>query len=247
MPTKAQFKFIRSLQSRKVRDELSVFVAEGPKVVEELMAEGRLQVQDVFATPRWAAEHGAAVERRGGAMVEISDADLDRLSGLATGNQVLAVFSKPRFPGEIDFRGHISLVLDGVQDPGNVGTIIRSADWFGLKYVVCGPGCADPFNSKVIQSTMGSIARVQVIQETDLTDFLEAYSPIAVVAATLDGKPVAEMPRLKSAFLLIGNESRGVNPQLIARASYQITIPRRGQAESLNAAIATSVLLSHMV
>ena len=140
----------------------------------------------------------------------------------------------------------MTLVLDSIQDPGNLGTIIRIADWFGIKQVVCSPACADIYNPKVVQSTMGSIGRVDVFY-TELLAWLAMKQDIRIYASALEGQDVSKMPKLKEGLIIIGNESKGIHPDILARANVKITIPRMGEAESLNAAVATGIILSHIV
>lgn len=247
--TKAQMQFIRSLQSRKTRDELGLFVAEGPKVVAELLAADAVQVQDVFATAGWARQNAAWIRQAGGNVIEIDDATLARISSLAGPNQVVAVFTKPHLEEEeaVNWFEQFSLALDGIQDPGNLGTILRCADWFGVQHVICNPACANPFNAKVVQATMGSIARVRVHQCADLAEFLEENAAGApIYAATFDGASLYDEPAAPAGFLIIGNESRGISAEVLAHATRPVTIPRIGAAESLNAAVATGIVLSHL-
>ena len=140
----------------------------------------------------------------------------------------------------------ISLMLDSLQDPGNMGTIIRTADWFGVRQLVCSPDCADAFAPKVVQGSMGSIVRVQLLY-TPLAAFVQQHPGLKLYAATLGGEPLAKTGAIKEGMLVIGNEGRGVSPELLAACYRQITIPRLGHAESLNAAVATGILLSHLV
>lgn len=244
-PTKRQIQFVRSLQSRKSRDDQGLFVAEGPKVVAELLAAQNLQIQEVFASPAWAAEHGSQVQRAGGAIIETGDQALSRMTSLAGPNQVIAVFSKPRFPdSHAPNADRLTVVLDGVQDPGNVGTIVRCADWFGVKQVVCGPGSADVFNTKVVQSSMGSIARVRVDYVADLVEHIDAFhADVPVFVASLAGENMHEVAAPDRVVLVIGSESHGVSAHVCERGTRQVTISRRGQAESLNAAVAAGILM----
>jgi RNA methyltransferase, TrmH family len=137
------------------------------------------------------------------------------------------------------------LVLDEIKDPGNFGTIIRIADWFGIKNIVCSQNCVDQYNPKVVQSTMGSIARVNVFY-TDVTAWLTQYPTIKKYAATLNGKDVRELGAITEGIILIGNESRGLHPNLQNLATDFITIHKKGGAESLNAAVATGIIISHL-
>ncbi len=160
-------------------------------------------------------------------------------------NQVLALFERPVFnPGGLE--DTISLVLDGIQDPGNLGTIIRIADWFGLAHIICSHETADAFNIKTIQSSMGSISRVEVRYE-ELGAFLDSHKHLPAYAATLSGTSIYEVDRISCGLILIGNESRGISEELLRRVSHHITIPGAGHAESLNAAVASGIILSHLV
>nr|WP_315822025.1 RNA methyltransferase [Paraflavitalea speifideiaquila] len=181
-----------------------------------------------------------------GSVVEVSEKELERLSLLPSPNQVLGVFRKPRFPKITSYRDQLFLMLDTIQDPGNLGTIIRCADWFGISTIICSPDSADVFSPKVVQSTMGSISRVQVIYE-DLTHFMAQHTGIPAYAATLHGTNLHQLPQILEGVLVIGNESKGIREELLQLCSHRITIPRKGQAESLNAAVATGIILSHIV
>ncbi|MBL7745420.1 MAG: RNA methyltransferase, partial [Chitinophagaceae bacterium] len=143
-------------------------------------------------------------------------------------------------------KGKISLVLDTLQDPGNLGTIIRIADWFGIEQIICSPDCADVYNPKVVQSTMGSIARVKVFY-TDLAEWLPVQKDIRIYAAALEGKDITNMNPLKEGLIIIGNESKGIEEEILALANERITIPKKGKAESLNAGVAAGIILSHLV
>jgi TrmH family RNA methyltransferase len=235
MVTKSQVKYIQSLGHKKFRDEEGVFVVEGPKIVEELLSAPHMRLRHLYALKEWKGE-GA---------VEVTASELERLSGLSTPNQVLAVFEKPVFAPPDPGAG-VSLVLDGIQDPGNLGTIVRIADWFGIRQVLASPDSADVFNPKAIQSTMGSISRVPVFY-TDPGPLIDQFPDLPVYAALLEGKELYGTERIRRGILVIGNESKGIRPALQQRATHRITIPRVGQAESLNAAVATGIILSHLV
>jgi TrmH family RNA methyltransferase len=235
MLSKKVLKDIQSLSLKKNRDETGLFVAEGPKIVEELLMLLPANVKSIYATEHWA-------KGRSGVEVVTED-ELQKLSSLKTSNSVVAVFQKlqSRPP---DIAGFI-LYLDAIQDPGNFGTILRIADWFGINDVVCSAGCADLYNPKVVQSTMASIARVNVF--VDKTDDWLQQQTVPILAASLHGENIYEAPKMKSGILMIGNESKGIRKEFLQMATKLVTIPRRGEAESLNAAVATGILLSHLV
>ena len=239
--SKSQVKYIQSLSHKKFRDEEGVFVAEGPKIVEELLHTPGLRCRQVFAVEAWATEE----RLKSLPVAEIGDTDLRRLSTQITPNQVLAVFEKPLFPA-VDFNTGITLVLDGIQDPGNLGTLVRIADWFGLTAVLCSSDSADVFNAKAIQSTMGSVGRMPVVYE-DPVAVVSGYSGASVFATVLGGRDLYRMERVSQGFIVIGNESKGIRPDLLALATERVTIPGAGRAESLNAAVAAGIVLSHMV
>jgi TrmH family RNA methyltransferase len=239
--TKSQVKYIQSLGHKKFRDADGVFVVEGPKIVMELLQASNLRSRAVYALPGWV---GALPDSLRAAVTPVSEPELERLSALATPNQVVGLFEKPVFPPPVFDRG-ILLALDGIQDPGNLGTIVRLADWFGIGTIVSSPDSADVFNPKAIQSTMGSIARVQVCY-ADPGELIRG-SGLPVYAALLEGEGLYGIGRIDRGWIVIGNESRGIRPELQALSTHRVTIPRIGQAESLNAAVATGILLSHLV
>ena len=143
-------------------------------------------------------------------------------------------------------KGAISLALDTIQDPGNMGTIIRLADWFGIKNIFCSTNCVDVYNPKVVQASMGSISRVRV-GYTDILSLLEENKEIPIYAAVLHGKDITKMEKINEGIIVIGNESKGINEEILKLANVQITIPGKGKAESLNAGVAAGIILSHLV
>lgn len=243
MLVKTQVKYIQSLSQKKLRDEEGVFVAEGPKIIEELLAAGNTDLVQLYAEDSWIRQQAFLPQN---AVQTVTPAELERISSLQTPNQVLGIFRKPVFPTGLSLRNKISLMLDTVQDPGNLGTIVRCADWFGISTVICSRESADVFNPKVVQSTMAGIARVRVLYE-DLASFLQVHADIPVYAATLNGTPLPKLGTVKEGILLIGNESKGISAELLQMATHKVTIPKIGQAESLNAAVATGIILSHIV
>lgn len=242
MLNKSQVKYIQSLSHKKSRDAEDVFIAEGPKLINELLNTPHIQAQQLFAVKEWLQQQPAAVSK---IAVEISPSELERISFLQTPNQVMGIFKKPVFPAGMSARNTVSLMLDTIQDPGNLGTIIRCADWFGIRQIICSIDCADAFNPKVVQASMGSIARVQVLYQP-LDAFLQQYADVPAYAAVLDGADLRQAPALKQGIIVIGNESKGISEPVLALCRHRITIARKGQAESLNAAVATGIILSHL-
>lgn len=234
-----EIKDIQSLSHKKFRTELKLFVAEGPKVVSELVKLIPGQVERIYATREWIRSYPELLSP---VVTEITDAELNRISQLQSPNQVVAVLRQIEqvVPGT-DLP---VLYLDTIQDPGNFGTIIRIADWFGLGGIVCSEGCADLYNLKVVQSTMASIGRVPVYYDLK-GNWLELQN-VPVYAAVLNGTSIYELSPAKKGVLLIGNESKGIRSELLAFANSTITIPGKGSAESLNAAVATGIIVSHL-
>lgn len=246
MLQRSRIKDIQRLSHKKFRDEAGEFVVEGPRMVAELLRERREGIRCIYAVSEWIETNGEAL---GGLPPEricpVSQTELEALSTLESPNQVLAVVSKPAATGgHIPFNGFV-LALEDIRDPGNLGTIIRTADWFGVTDVVCSPSTVDLYNPKVVQATMGSVFRVRVHEE-GLVGWLGGLSDIAVLGATLDGRSVQGMGSLRRGVLVIGNEAHGLSEDVLGCCTERVTIPRRGRAESLNASVAAGILLSHL-
>ena len=239
MLSKKEIKDIQSLAHKKHRDDTGLFIAEGPKIVSELLKGNRASIDMIYAVPEWFADN----ENVNANVKDVTDMELERITQLKQPNQVLAVVHK--FNSVIPEGKGLLLYLDRIQDPGNFGTIIRIADWFNIKNVVCSNGCADLYNPKVVQATMGSIARVNVYYDMNAEWLINQNQH--KLAAMLDGKSVYDVHGLKEGILIIGNESQGIHPDIVEQVNEKISIPRIGNAESLNAAVATAILLSHLV
>lgn len=243
MLTKATIKYIQSLQHKKFRDEEGVFIAEGPKLVKELLEGNIFTCKSIYALPEWAEMPSVNLKNGLAFPVElIKDFELEKISTLSKPNQVLALFEKKPVNNKPILKNKISLVLDDIQDPGNLGTIIRIADWFGVENVICSLHTADMYNSKVVQSTMASLQRINLIY-TDIPTWLAENKNIRIFAAALHGEPLQKIGYLKEGIIIIGNESKGISDAVIQLAHEKITIPRYGQAESLNAGVAAGVIL----
>ena len=247
MLSKKIVKYIQSLSHKKFRDEEGVFIAEGPKIVAEFLASEELKCKLICADQTWIKENESLLKNiHSENIFETDDHWLESISLLKTPNKVVAVFEKRSLTNAPDLSNKISLMLDDLQDPGNLGTLIRIADWFNVKNIICSENSVDCYNPKVVQATMGSLSRVNVFY-TDLFSFLDKNKKIAVYATTLHGTSIYKSPKIKEGIILIGNESKGVHGDLLKSASHQITIPKLGQAESLNAAVAGGIILSHVV
>ncbi|MBC7866554.1 MAG: RNA methyltransferase [Gloeobacteraceae cyanobacterium ES-bin-316] len=243
MLSKASVKYIQSLQHKKFRDEEGVFVAEGPKLVRELLEGEIFACKFIYALPGWLAAESAMLQKiEPGLINPLQDFELDKISSLSKPNQLLALFEKKKVNTNVDVKNKITLVLDDIQDPGNLGTLIRIADWFGVENIICSRHTADMYNSKVVQSTMASLQRVNVYY-TDIAAWLLANNNVPVFAATLQGESLQTIASLKEGIIIIGNEAAGIGDAVLKIAHHKITIPRFGQAESLNAAVAAGLIL----
>ena len=246
MLSKSTIKFIHSLQLKKNRDQEKMFIAEGPKLVIELLQEKNFTCHKLFVTPEGQGDLINKFNNYQNFSLEIiEDFELEKISTLKKPNKMLAIFNQSQNIENPDFANKISLVLDDIQDPGNLGTLIRIADWFNIKYIICSERTADVYNSKVVQSSMASIGRVNLIY-VDLKTWLPKIK-LPKLAASLQGIKLTEFPDFKEGFLLIGNEGNGLSPEIVELCDQQISIPRLGKAESLNAAVATGILLQQLV
>lgn len=246
MISKNKIKYIRSLELKKNRNKEGVFVAEGHKVVDDLLALQPALL--IVATAEWlkGKQLGAETE-----VIEVTDEELKKVSFLQHPQQVLAVFRQDQATAidSFGFSGidttELSLALDGVQDPGNLGTIIRIADWFGIPHIYCSQDTADVYNPKVVQATMGSIARVKV-EYGNLLGLVESLSAdVPVYGTLLDGENIYQQPLENRGLIVMGNEGKGISPALAQKVNRRLLIPNfpegRPTADSLNVAIATAI------
>ncbi|TAL57853.1 MAG: RNA methyltransferase [Bacteroidetes bacterium] len=236
MISKTQIKNIKLLHQKKYRESEGVFIAEGPKIVNDLL-NSKFKVREVFATKEFKVQ-GSSLR-----IHEVTEKELIQLSALATPNQVIASFeTEDVMPDVRILKMELVLALDDIRDPGNLGTIIRIADWFGIRHILCSESSVDVYNPKVIQATMGSIARVNVYY-ADLDTVLKEFN--TVYAAVLDGDNIYSQKLSKQGVVLIGNESKGVSEKLMKCVNRRISIPNfSAGAESLNAAVAVAVICS---
>ncbi len=228
MISKNQIKFVKQLEMKKHRQREGLFVAEGPKVVGDLLAAG-FEPHTIYATEEWT---------KSSPVTTVTPDELRKLSFLQHPQQVLAVF---RLPSPITSHpSSLTLALDGIQDPGNLGTIIRIADWFGIDTIVCSLDTADAWSPKVVQATMGSIARVK-ISYTDLKEYL-SRTALPVCGTLLDGDNIYTQELPQEAIIVMGNEGNGISPDIRQLVTHRLFIPQyRPGAESLNVAIATAI------
>ncbi len=240
MVSKNELKYIQSLCHKKNRQEEALFIAEGPKIVEELL-QSDFVIRKIYALQEWIDKNKTTTVET----VSVVEHELEKISALQTPNQVLAVVEQKLQIASPLFKNKLSIVLDGIQDPGNFGTIIRIADWFGIDQIICSRDTVELYNPKVIQSTMGSFVRMDIWYD-DLSELLKTIT-VPVFGALLNGESVYEVKKPAEGLLLIGNEGKGINSALLKYISHPVTIPKRGGAESLNAAVATGIILSYLV
>ena len=241
MISKNQIKFVRSLQLKKHRDVHNSFVVEGEKIVNEII-QSDFSVIQIFATNGWFSSSTNIIAE---VICQISEKELKKISQLSTPNKVLAIVEKPKFALNIDtITNGLTLVLDEIKDPGNLGTIIRVCDWFGVENIICSNNSVDVYNPKVLQATMGSLARVKV-HYTDIENvIIQLPNDFPIYGACIDGKNISDIIIEKEALLIMGNESFGISHKVSLLIKKRIEIPRKREgAESLNIAIATSILL----
>ncbi|MEZ4968857.1 MAG: RNA methyltransferase [Flavobacteriaceae bacterium] len=237
MVVKSQIKFIKNLQLKKYRSQNKLFVVEGIKTVRELL-DSSLKVYKIYVTD------SSILGRKGNYIEVVSEADLKKMSGLSTPNKVLGVFHIP-VPRPLDFSDWV-LALDNVRDPGNLGTIIRLCDWFGIRSLICSSNSVDCYNPKVLQATMGSISRINIVYG-DLQRVLN-NSEVPIYGAFMDGAEVYKEKFPEGGILVMGNEANGVSEAIGALIEKKISIPQFGPktTESLNVATATAILLNEI-
>ena len=243
MITNAQIKFIKSLSQAKIREQNNLYIAEGEKLAAEWL-QSSANVQMIIATSVWLSKNQSIISKHKSATVlEVDEHTLARISQLQTPNQVLLVVGYET-NSRLEIGNEWILALDTIQDPGNMGTILRIADWFGIKTIICSPECVDIYNHKVVQSGMGAHLRVNV-QYQGLPAFLKTNN-LPVYAALLEGENIFQIKSKTPGVLLIGNESKGISKDLLPYATHPITIPKIGGAESLNAGVATGIITAYL-
>ena len=241
MLSKNKIKYIRSLELKKNRKEDGVFVAEGHKLVGDLL--GHFHCRMLVATADWLASNKDAVADE---IIEASYEELSRASLLKTPQDVLAVFNQPLSDYSLeDIKYSLCIALDDVQDPGNLGTIIRIADWFGIEHIFCSQGTVDVYNPKTVQATMGALARVKM-HYCSLPSLIASLEDVPVYGTFLDGKDMYEETLSANGLIVMGNEGNGISKEIASLVNKRLYIPNypKGQetSESLNVAVATAVI-----
>lgn len=239
MVTKNEIKRVASLRQQKFRKEMGLFVVEGRKMTEELLR-SNFDMEALYATE---ACHDLFPQAE-----TVSEMQMAQMSGQDTPPGILAVVNIPEAQ-QISTSPRFILALDGIANPGNMGTLIRTAEWFGIHNIVCSPDCVEVWNPKVIQATMGSIFRINVL-EADLTQFLHEQQSQgkAIYGALLEGENLFDMEEGKEGVIVIGSESHGIRNEVLPCITHPVTIPRIGmsQTESLNASVAGAIIMAEL-
>lgn len=238
--SKNKIKYIQSLKEKKHRLEHQTFVVEGNKMILDLLP--FLKCQFLAATDSFLSSISTSLAEE---IIEASPEEIAKASFLKNPQQAIAVFYQPQHDAETDIRSQLSLALDGIQDPGNMGTIVRLADWYGIQHIFCSPDSADIYNPKTVQATMGALARVQ-IHYVNLSDFLEANKSLPIYGTLLDGDNMYEEEITPTGIIVMGNEGNGIRPETEKHINRKLLIPNypadRQTSESLNVAIATAIV-----
>lgn len=246
MLSKADIHFVRSLQQKEARTESGMYAAEGEKLVKEMIERG-IRPEMLIGTETWLNDHQALTRTLGNAVYTAGEKDMERCSAFKSPSGVIAVCRIPQRKDPSEISGGFGLALDDVQDPGNVGTMLRIAVWFGLDFILCSPGCADLYNPKVIQASMGAFYRIPVITGM-LDEHLQQFSAkgFTLASAVMKGTAVGTVDVPSNLIVILGNESKGVRHELQALSTLKITIPgisggEKG-IESLNVSTAAAVI-----
>ena len=244
MLTRNTLKYIQSLKQKKFRQMYNNFVVEGEKMATEIIQHQGLIIEGIFALGPWIKANRSLLANVDTIIQEVSPKDLARISSLKTPNQILVVCKVPSYKLDLaTINNSLTLFLADLQNPGNMGSILRIADWFGLPYVFCSKNTVEAYNPKVIQASMGAFLRVKIVP-IEFSELIEKVTNLPVFAAVLQGENVFKTNLPKNGLLVIGNEGAGVSPKIVEQASHLIRIPKgkSGGAESLNAAVATGIL-----
>ncbi|MBI1225574.1 MAG: RNA methyltransferase [Bacteroidetes bacterium] len=240
-----QLKYLKSLRERKYRQKYHNFIVEGVKLANETLISNALDVEMVVATSEWLSQNANLLKAVDN-IVPVTESELKKISLLSTPNQVFLVAKQPNQLFEKNkISPKLSLYLDDIRDPGNLGTILRIADWFGIPWVFCSPGSVEVFNPKVVQSSMGAFLRVKYM-EIEFEDLLARLPETPVYGTVLDGSSIFSEQLLCPAIIAIGNESNGLSSEIQLKLTHRISIPRGqgGGAESLNAGVAAGIVCS---
>lgn len=244
--TKSQLKYFQSLSLSKNRKQEQCFLVEGDKSAQEWILDGRF-VLNVIATRNWLDNHADLLVAHRDKCLEAEQFEIDKISALKTPTQVVVIAKLPVTESSVPFdKSSWSLALDAVRDPGNMGTIIRTADWFGISTIYVSKDCVDVYNPKVVQASMGSLLRVAVVVCDNLFETLRS-AQVPVYTTHLKGQDIRTVESVEKGIILMGNESKGVDEVFLSVSTALLFVPRMGGAESLNVAVATGIVCSQLI
>ena len=237
-------KYIQSLHRKKYREQAAVFLVEGEKMALELLQQDKIEIVEIFALEDWVEKQALLLKKYQSIVNKITARDLKKISTLNAPNQVLLIAQQANFVlDKEEINKGLSLYLDAIRDPGNMGTILRIADWFGIAYIFCSADCVEVFNPKVVQASMGAIFRVP-IGVVDFNHLKNHYLNVPIYGMVLDGEDIFKTSFTDSGLIVIGNESRGISTNIQQQLDKKLTIPAFGKSgsESLNAGVATGIV-----
>jgi TrmH family RNA methyltransferase len=247
--SRREVQFVRSLNQKKFRQKYNKFAVEGDKIAREALAQSPDQIDHIWALPEWLEANGLSSSGQGDmAITAVTPRELKQLSHMRTPNQVVFTMhlKDPDWKPSV-VQAHLSLYLDGIQDPGNAGTLLRIADWFGLAGVFATPDSADLYNSKVLQASMGSFLRTPYLR-LPLEELLRSLPEgFPVLGASLEGESVFAQQFPRRGLLVVGREGSGLRPAVLAQLTHRLYVPGGGRAESLNAAVATGIVVAQLL
>lgn len=244
--SKNKIKFIQSLHRKKFREQEKLFLVEGEKMALELLQQSRIAVNEIFALESWLENHPLLIKKYHPLITVVTERELKKISTLSTPNKILVIARQPDFfLNKSEVKSNLSLYLDGIRDPGNMGTILRIADWFGIPYLFCSNDCVEVFNPKVVQASMGAIFRVE-ISVMSFEDLKNEMPELPVYGTVLDGENIYNTALSPNGIIVIGSEAKGISKAVEQRLDKKLTIPSFGKsgAESLNAGVAAGVVCS---
>jgi RNA methyltransferase, TrmH family len=245
--SKARIQYIQSLKIKKYRQSYTSFIVEGEKMAKEILIAANntpehIDIESIYATETWMQDNSISLRPLFSKCLTITERELKTISSLTTPNKVLIIVKIRAFEwNEQLIREHFSFYLDGIQDPGNMGTILRIADWFGMPYVFCSDTCVDVYNPKVVQASMGAFLRVNTT-EISFAELVSRYPNLPTYATSMVGDNIFDTPSFPKGIIAIGNEGSGLNKAIIDIATQLVSIPKKGNAESLNAGVAAGII-----
>lgn len=247
MLSKSKIKYIQSLKIKKYRQMYGNFIVEGEKMALELLQDKKIEIEEILALETWILDNKNTLKPFFNKIITITETELKHISNLTTPNKVLVIAKRPvaRLEDNV-INHHFSLFLDGIQDPGNMGTIMRIADWFSIPYILCSETCVDIWNPKVIQASMGAFLRIHMI-EMSFDSIKQRFPDLPIFVTILRGGNIFDKNFPNHGIIVIGNEGSGVSEDIIQLADFPITIPGGGGAESLNVGVATGIVCAVLV